>query len=93
LNQWKKIPFDWYREKLHGHIYQRPDAEVLERDDFMQMQVLKGGDLGTVKNLSDYCAHPLRQRQLARGILWTCGEWAALVFEDKVQEVWRVLGR
>jgi len=95
LNQWKKTPFDWYREKLHGHIYQHPDGhvEVLELDDFMQMQVLKGGDLGTVKNLSEYCGQPLRQRQLARGVLWTCGEWAALVFEDKVQEVWRVLGR
>jgi hypothetical protein len=89
----RPISFNWYREQLRGHIYQHPDGRVavLELDDFMQMQVLKGEHLGQVSQLSHYCGQTLRQRHLARGILWSCGDWAALTFENKVQEVWRVL--
>jgi len=57
----------------------------------MQMQVLKGDNLGTVHKLSSYCGQPLRQRTLARGVLWSCGDWAALALDGKVREVWRVL--
>jgi hypothetical protein len=94
LYRWERpISFNWYREQLRGHIYQRPDGRVavLELDDFMQMQVLKGDNLGHVSQLSNYCGQALRQRHLARGILWSCSDWAALTFEDKVEEVWRVL--
>ena len=94
LYGWERpISFNWYREQLRGHIYERPDGRfaVLELDDFMQMQVLKGDNLGDVNQLSNYCGESLRQRTLANGILWSCSDWAALTFEDKVREVWRVL--
>ena len=94
LYGWERpISFNWYREQLRGHIYERPDGRfaVLELDDFMQMQVLKGDNLGDVSQLSSYCGESLRQRTLANGILWSCSDWAALTFEDKVREVWRVL--
>jgi tetratricopeptide (TPR) repeat protein len=89
----RPISFNWYREKLRGHIYQHPDGhiEVLELEDFMQMQVLKGDNLESVHKLSNYCGQPLRQRTLAKGELWSCGNWAALALDGKVQEVWRIL--
>lgn len=93
LSDWEEpIPID-LSEKLRGHIYQRPNGgvEVLELEEFMQMQVLKGDNLGTVHKLSNYCGQPLRQRTLANGELWSCGNWAALAFDGKVQEVWRIL--
>ena len=63
LPNWQSIPFDWFKDKLHGHIYRRPDggAEVLELDGFVQMQVLHGASLAQVENLSVFCAEPLRR--------------------------------
>jgi tetratricopeptide (TPR) repeat protein len=92
LPGWKPIPFDWVKEKLHGHIYRHPDgrAEVLELDQFVQMQVLRGGQLGLVRDLSAYCARPLRQRTLVQGVVWSCDDWAALALGNAVQEVWWV---
>lgn len=83
--------------KKWGHleirIYQSPnrEIEVLKMNDTVQMQVLKGDNLGTINELSSYCGQALRQRTLATGVLKSCGEWTALVFEDKVREVWRML--
>jgi hypothetical protein len=39
LQGWEAISFDWYKDKLHGSIYRRPEggAEVLELDHFVQM--------------------------------------------------------
>jgi hypothetical protein len=92
LQGWEAIPFDWYKDKLHGHIYRQPGgkAEVLELDHFVQMQVLKGERLGRVRELAAYCARPLRQRPLVRGTVWSCDNWAALALGDRVQEVWWV---
>ncbi len=90
---WKIIGFDWFKDNLHGHIYQRPDgsAEVLELDNFVQMQVLKGESLGTAKSLKKYCRNPLQERQLVQGKLLSCGYWAALVKGGDVKEIWSVL--
>jgi hypothetical protein len=92
LPGWKPIRFDWVKEKLQGHIYRHPDgrAEVLELDQFVQMQVLQGGQLGLVRDLPAYCARPLRQRTLVQGVVWSCDDWAALALGDAVQEVWWV---
>ena len=85
--------FNWQKAKLKGKIYQRPDGqlEILELDDFIQMQVLKGKDLPKSQKLPKYCNQTLQQRRLINGILWSCNDWAALSFDGKVQEVWRVL--
>jgi len=85
--------FNWQKAKLKGKIYQRPDGklEILELDDFIQMQVLKGKNLPKTHKLPKYCKQTLQQRRLINGILWSCNDWAALSFDGKVQEVWRVL--
>jgi tetratricopeptide (TPR) repeat protein len=92
LQGWQAIPFDWYKDKLHGSIYRHPEggAEVLELDHFVQMQVLRGERLGRVGELAAYCARPLRQRPLVQGIVWSCNHWAALTLGDTVKEVWWV---
>jgi tetratricopeptide (TPR) repeat protein len=92
LQGWQAIPFDWYKDKLHGSIYRHPEggAEVLELDHFVQMQVLRGERLGRVGDLAAYCAQPVRQRPLVRGEVWSCDHWAALTLGDTVKEVWWV---
>ncbi len=92
LAGWQTTPFDWYRGQLHGRIYRRPDggAEVLELDRFVQMQVLRNGSLGSVATLPDYCPRPLRRRELAQGVVWSCTDWAALSHGQRITEVWWV---
>ncbi len=92
LGGWKTIRFDWFIENLHGHIFQRPDgkAEVLELDNFVQMQVLKGGVPGLTVSLKDFCDRPLRGRQLAHGELISCDSWAALLKGGEVKELWSI---
>jgi tetratricopeptide (TPR) repeat protein len=92
LPGWKAISFDWYKEKLHGHIYQHPDgrAAVLELDQFPQMQVLRGTQLGTLQDIAASCSQPLRQRNLVQGVVWSCSNWAVLVKGEQVQEAWWV---
>jgi hypothetical protein len=71
LQGWQAIPFDGYKDKLQGSFYRHPEgeAEVLELDHFVQMQVLRGERLGRVGELAAYCARPLRQRPLVQGIV------------------------
>jgi len=92
LRGWQAIGFDWFKGKLHGHIYRRPDgaAEILELDNFLQMQVLRGERLARAGDLEAYCPQRLRPRLLPQGTLWSCDEWAALTSGDEVQEVWWV---
>ncbi|MGH8615484.1 MAG: tetratricopeptide repeat protein [Gammaproteobacteria bacterium] len=92
LRGWQATAFDWFKDKLHGHIYRRPDglAEVLELDQFVQMQVLRGERLGRVRDLGAYCAQRLKPRPLSQGVVWSCGDWAALGSGDQVQEMWWV---
>jgi tetratricopeptide (TPR) repeat protein len=90
LYPWEAMEFDWFGDKLHGHIYRSPsgDAEVLELDQFVQMQVLKGKDLSRVRDLSAHCANALRTRSLHQGKLWSCDTWAALERDGEVKELW-----
>jgi Putative Zn-dependent protease, contains TPR repeats len=98
LQGWQAIPFDWFKDKLHGHIYRRPDggAAVLELDQFVQMQVLRGGPLGRVQDLAAYCAQPLQGATptttptVPRRVVRSCEDWAALTLGEQVQEVWWV---
>ena len=92
LRGWQAIDFDWVKDKLHGHIYRRPDglAEVLELDQFVQMQVLRGEGLGRARDLGAHCAQRLKPRELSQGVVWSCDDWAALSSGDEVQEVWWV---
>jgi hypothetical protein len=94
LNRWGKPLYKkWPDSGLEVQIYQHPNrhVEVLKVNDTVQMQVIRDDNLGTVSELSNYCDQPLRQRTLARGELKSCGDWAALAFEGKVREIWRIL--
>lgn len=92
LSGWKRQEFDWIRDHLHGHIYSRPDggAMVLELDQFVQMQVLKGRGLASTAKLTDHCGAALRRRALPQGELRSCNDWAALVADNRVKELWWV---
>ncbi|MGH8535814.1 MAG: tetratricopeptide repeat protein [Gammaproteobacteria bacterium] len=92
LRGWQTIAFDWFKDKLHGHIYRRPDglAEVLELDQFVQMQVMRGERLGRVRDLRAHCAQRLKPRDLSQGVVWSCDDWAALISGDQIRELWWV---
>jgi hypothetical protein len=87
---WRMRDFDWQTNNLHGRILWRLDgsAELLELAGFVQMQALKGEDLGKADELERYCPKPLRRRALAQGVIWSCDQWAAVVRDDVVREVW-----
>jgi len=89
LSQWYNIPSQVYeiREKIDRH----PDgsAEVLAFKR-VEMVVFKKLEPLTRDDLSAYCGQPLRQRGVVNGTIWTCHHWAALVVDEKVEEVWGV---
>ena len=76
---------------LYEEIYQDPDgnAEILLLRKKVEMVVLKKPDV-IINDLPAYCEQPLRTRRLVNGILSSCQEWAALVVDDVVEEVWVV---
>ena len=90
LDGWVKREFDWIKDHLHGYIYSRFNggAAVLELDQFVQMQVLRGDSLAVGTELSRYCGRPLRRRSLPLGEVSSCDDWAALADGNKVKEVW-----
>ncbi len=93
LKSWgEPIPFDLHAntEKLRGHFYLSPDQhiEILEWDDYVAMQVLKGDNLVAIQNLSNYCGQPIRKRTVVSGHLWSCDNWTALELQGQIREVW-----
>jgi tetratricopeptide (TPR) repeat protein len=91
LNGLKWIPVNLSSQaSLRGKIYYTANQdEVLELDDYLQMQVVKGE--WVLDAFRNECARPLRPRQVPSGTLWSCGKWAALEKGGKVREVWGVL--
>ncbi|HID99689.1 MAG TPA: hypothetical protein EYP59_05290 [Thiotrichaceae bacterium] len=87
LPQWQKSQMRLY--DLYEEIYQHPDgkAEVLALREVVEMVVLKKLEHIAIKDLSDYCEQPLRQRHLFKGRLLSCHNWAAWVVGEQVQEV------
>jgi len=72
---------------LYEEIYRHPDGNVLLLGEEVEMVVLKKPDV-TINDLPAYCEQPLRSRRLVNGRLWSCQEWAALVVDERVKEVW-----
>jgi len=72
---------------LYEEIYQHPDANVLLLGGKVKMVVLKNPGV-TIDDLPAYCEQPLRTRRVVNGTLLSCQEWAALVVDDVVEEVW-----
>jgi len=89
---WESIPFDWYRAKLYGFIHRAPDhqAEVMEMDQFIQLQVTRGGLPGDTASLSRLCPRPPFLQRTLRGEVYGCGRWAVLVRDRKPVEAWLI---
>lgn len=87
---WEAIPFDWFQAKLYGFIHRSPErqAEVMEMDQFIQLQVVKTDLRVTTEQLPKLCSHPLIRHRLLNGELFTCGHWAVLVRDQRPVEAW-----
>jgi len=91
LKKWQSLPFDWQLE-LYGTVYKDPQQhyELLEIAGYIEMAILNQvSDLNPFI-LQDYCAAPLQKRQIAQGLLYFCQNWAALVANQQVKQVWLV---
>jgi len=91
LTGWKQTAFNWYKGKLAGDIYYTEigDASVLKLDDYVEMVVLSGSELGTAEALKRRCGKPLLEKTVAGGTLCSYGpQWTALVRDGKVLEIW-----
>ncbi len=89
---WHSLPFDWASADLHGFIHQRndEDIEMLEIDHFIQMQVLKGNPVADINKINSYCSYPFMKRKLDIDEIWTCDNWAVLVVNQQVKEIWYI---
>uniref|UniRef100_UPI0033657273 M48 family metalloprotease n=1 Tax=Candidatus Albibeggiatoa sp. nov. BB20 TaxID=3162723 RepID=UPI0033657273 len=85
------LPFDW-QLALYGKIYQNPQQgyEFLEMAGYLEMVVLNHVSEISPIMLQEYCATPLQQRQIAQGELHFCQDWAALVINQQLKQVWLV---
>lgn len=94
LNQWPQTGLDVLWE-LYEQFFQHPDgsAEVFGLKEQVEMVVLKKLAHVTVKDLPAYCGQPLRERRVVNGTLLSCEEWAALLVDEKIKEVWIVQKR
>ena len=62
---------------------------MLELDGYVELVALRGEGLGTKDTLRTCCGQPTLQQPVAGGTLWSYGnQWAALVREGQVAEVW-----
>jgi tetratricopeptide (TPR) repeat protein len=89
LRQWQKISSRRLYD-IREELYQAPNhsAEVLGLNRRIEMVVLKQLQHLSLKDLPAYCGHPLRQRHVVNGTLFSCEHWVALVADEKVKEVW-----
>ena len=75
---------------IRGHIYLSPNgSSALVVNDFVEMVVLRGRDLGTVKELTGRCGNPFAKIPVHEGEVWSYGPgWSVLIRDMKVHEVW-----
>ncbi|MBF0273122.1 MAG: M48 family metalloprotease [Magnetococcales bacterium] len=87
---WQVSPLGWLQEKKQGIAYRRgEEVEVLDRDGYVTMVVLKGGILGTTQTLKKKMGPPAHIRPLADGEVWNYGpRWAFLIRDGRVREAW-----
>lgn len=92
LDAWARVPFDWGKPGMQGHIYLGPNGDsVLELDGYVEVAVLGRADLGEVSQLLACCGEPSLKRPVAGGEVWAYGPLqAVLVREGRVVEVWGI---
>ncbi len=89
---WHSLEFDWAAADLHGFIHQRNDdyIEMLELNNTIQLQVLKGNPVADLNKIERYCRYPLVKQQQDINEVWTCDNWAVLVSDQQAKEIWYV---
>ncbi|HFD12129.1 MAG TPA: hypothetical protein ENJ32_06645 [Crenotrichaceae bacterium] len=89
---WQSIGFDWAAADLHGFIHQRSDdsIELLELNNTVQIQVLKGDPIADLTQINGYCKYPLIKRTLDADEVWSCDNWAVLVSNQQAREIWYI---
>lgn len=89
---WNSIGFDWASADLHGFIHQRKDGdiEILEMNQAIQIQILKGNPVADINKINTYCKHELMKRKMDGDEVWTCDNWAVLVSNQQAKEIWYV---
>jgi tetratricopeptide (TPR) repeat protein len=87
---WDSTSFDWASANLHGFIHQHnnEDIEMLEMNQSIQMQVLKGNSVVDINKINTYCAYPLIKQKQDVNEVWTCSNWAVLVANQQAKEIW-----
>lgn len=87
MSKWDKLEFDWYEGDLYGQIYSDPvsHSQVLVMGQFVQMQIVKDHVDAGIKSS---CGQKIFKRELAEGVVLTCGQWAVLERNGKIQEAW-----
>ena len=90
LRRWKKL--ERRLPEIRETIYQEPNgtASVLALKGWLEMLVLKNTNGMKIKELGNYCGQKLRKRRVMNGTILSCKNWAALVIDDKVAEIWLV---
>jgi tetratricopeptide (TPR) repeat protein len=90
VQNWRSQRIALDQSQLNGHLYTSPNdqSELLELDEFVQMKVLKNQNMGTIAKLPGTCKSALQRRTMAKGIVWTCRNWAVLTLNDTIQEAW-----
>lgn len=87
---WESIPFDWFQAKLYGFIHRSPDrqAEVMEMDQFVQLQVVKKDLAVSLEQLPKLCSRPLIRHRLLSEEVFACDRWAVLARDGRAIEAW-----
>lgn len=90
LDKWNQTAYDWQNKMIRGHIYLSPNgSSALVVNDFVEMVVLRGRDLGTVEELTGRCGNPFAKIPVHEGEVWSYGPgWSVLIRDMKVHEVW-----
>lgn len=87
---WQSDAFDFQRPGMRGTLYWRSGAAaVLDLDNYVDMVVLYGGELGTAADLTAKLGEPSSVESVRGGQLWRYGSaWTAVVRDRRVTEVW-----
>ena len=87
---WQREGFDFQRQGMKGNFYWRVgDIAVLDLDGYVDMVVLYGDQLGSADDLITKAGQPSSVHRVYGGEIWNYGgEWAAVVREQEITEVW-----
>ncbi len=90
LTSWKHVSYNWQNGMISGRIYRNEaGSSILEVNEFLEMVVLRGKELGTFRDLIGRCGQPIEKVNVFGVRVLSYGsEWSALVKDGKVKEVW-----